>query len=179
MKKIKLSPRDRALLYRALIMIAALWLLLLVQTSFLPHFPFFGSVPDLAFVLVVVTARETDEKFSGTVGLFAGVLSFMMGDVGAAVWILFYAALGFFSSVCFRRLMGRKYLSYLIFTACAAFCKYLYGVILCVLLSTDVQFFRVLYERLFPEFLITVFAAAVLYVPFRAFVKRVARGEGI
>ncbi len=179
MKKIKLSPRDRALLYRALLMAAALWILLLLQTSFLPHFPFFGAVPDLVFALILVNSHENGEKFGGTVGLIGGVLSFMMGDTGGALWILFYAALGFFSSIFFRRLFGKKYLSYFVFVVAAALFRLLYGLLLCILFSAEVQFFHVLFKTLLPEMIITVAAAAVLYVPFRAFVKRTARGEDV
>ncbi len=179
MKRIQLSPRDRARLYRALLMVAAMWILLLIQTSFLPHFPFFGAVPDLVFALIVVNSHENDEKFGGTVGLAGGILTFMMGDVGAALWILFYAALGFFASVFFRRLLGKKYLSYLIFAAAAALVRLLYALLLCMILSADLQFFHVLFKSLLPEWAITVAAAAILYVPFRAFVKRTARGEDV
>ena len=56
MKRITLSAKDRALLYRALMLAAAVWVLGLLQTSFLPHFAIFGVVPDLILVLVVVTA---------------------------------------------------------------------------------------------------------------------------
>ncbi len=179
MKKIKLSPRDRALLYRALLMAAAMWILLLFQTSFLPHFAFFGAVPDLVFALVVVNSHENDEKFGGTVGLIGGVLAFMMGDAGAALWILFYAALGFLSSVFFRRLLGKKYLSYFIFVAAAALVRLLYALLLCGILSADLQFFHVLFRSLLPEYIITVAVAAGLFIPLRAFVKRTARGEGV
>lgn len=177
MKRITLSAKDRALLYRALMLAAAVWVLGLLQTSFLPHFAIFGVVPDLVLVLVVVTARETDETFGGTVGLIAGILAFMLGDVGAALWILFYAALGFLTGVLSKYLLGKNYPSYLVFSAVACLVKLMYGLVLCALLSTDAQLGRALLGSLLPEAVITFLAAALLYTPLRGFVRRTKRKE--
>lgn len=177
MKRITLSAKNRALLYRALMLGAAVWVLSLLQTSFFPHFAIFGAVPDLVLVLVLVTARETDEKFGGTVGLLAGILTFMLGDVGVALWILFYAALGLLAGLLAKYILGRNYPSYLVFAAVASLVKLAYGLGLCALLSADVQLGRAFIESLFPEALLTFFAAALLYVPLRGFVRRTKRKE--
>ena len=177
MKRIVLSSKDRALLYRALMLGAAVWALGLLQTSFLPHFAVFGAVPDLVLALVLVTARETDEKFGGTVGLIAGVLVFMLGDVGAALWIFFYAALGFFAGVLAKYILGKNYPSYLVFAAAACLVKLGYGLALCVILSADVQPGRAFIESLLPEAVLTFVAAALLYKPLGVFVRRTKRKE--
>lgn len=177
MKRITLSAKDRALLYRALMLAAAVWVLGLLQTSFLPHFAIFGVVPDLILVLVVVTARETDEKFGGTVGLIAGVFSFMLGDVGVALWILFYAAIGLLTGVLAKRVLGKNYPSYLVFSAAACVLKLAYSFLLCVLLSADAQPFRALLESFLPEAALTFVCAAILFVPLRGFVRRTRRKE--
>lgn len=179
MKPIRLEAKDRALLFRALMLGAAVWALGLLQTSFLPHFAFFGAVPDLILVLVVIAARETDEKFGGTVGLIAGILSFMLGDVGAALWIFFYAATGFLAGALSRLILGKNYPSYLVFAVAASLFKLVYGFGLCLLLSTDAQPLRALWQSLLPEFAVTVFAAAILYAPLRAFVRRTKRKEAV
>lgn len=177
MKRITLSAKDRALLYRALMLAAAVWVLGLLQTSFLPHFALFGAVPDLILALVLVTARETDEKFGGTVGLLAGSLAFILGDVGAALWILFYAALGFLAGVLSKYVLGKNYPSYLVFASAACLLKMTYSLLLCALLSADAQPLRALLESFLPEAILTFVAAALLYVPLRAFVRRTKRKE--
>lgn len=179
MKRITLSAKDRALLYRALMLAAAVWVLGLLQTSFLPHFSFFGTVPDLVLALVVVTARETDEKFGGTVGLIGGILIFMLGDVGVALWILFYAAIGFLAGAFAKLVLGKNYPSYLVFAATACLLKLIYSFLLCLLLSADAQPFRALWQSFLPEAIITFVCAALLYVPLGAFVRRTRRKEAV
>ncbi len=177
MRLIRLDAAARGFLYRALWLALALWILLLVQTSFLPHIPFFGAVPDLVLVLLVVTARETDERFGGVVGLVGGILTFMMGDVGVAFCILFYTAIGFATGLLARRLLGKNYPSYLIFAASAALCKFLFGLFMCLVFSANAKLGEAILHSLLPEFAITVIAAAILYKPLRAFVRRTERRD--
>jgi rod shape-determining protein MreD len=91
---------------KVIITLSLIYLLIMLQTSFLPHFSFWGITPNYVLILVVfITLFER----SGKLGIWAALAGGLLNDIFySSMFFGFYSAI-FFSIWLFIHLFLRKY----------------------------------------------------------------------
>ncbi|MBE6718869.1 MAG: rod shape-determining protein MreD [Ruminococcaceae bacterium] len=74
-------------------------LLSVLQTTLIPRFPIYDSVPDIMLGAVCCIGIYRKEKCAAVFGLIAGLCSDALGSVGLSLLPLFYTLVGYFSGL--------------------------------------------------------------------------------
>lgn len=158
---------------RVLIYAPALFLLALLQTTFLPRFPVLGQVPDLCLLLVLGVAIFDGAESGGAVGIFAGFLTSALGDAGISLLPLLFFIIGYGVGHLAGRALARTFPSYLIFAL--ALCLLRPSLTLASLAlsapTSDFDLSPIFRTTLFPEFLANFIASVPMYPVIRWIVK--------
>ena len=172
MKKLRLNAEKRDILYRALIALAMLFGVALLQTSFLPWVGLFGAIPDLLMIFVVGVSFFNGARVGIPFGIGAGLIGYFLGGGSRAEILLFYSLVGILFGMYFA---GRKYLAWCVHMAAAVLAKAVWSFVICLLLSPVPRPFAALWRSILPELLGTLLLSLALYAPVRAAARLLKR----
>ncbi|MBE6661844.1 MAG: hypothetical protein E7606_01030 [Ruminococcaceae bacterium] len=161
MRRISWNAETRDIVFRSLVALAILFVIALLQTSFLPYVDLFGAIPDLLLIFVVGVSFFNGERVGLPFSMGAGLVGYFLGG-GAALSILFYFLCGVLAS---RGFWGRNYLSWCMYMGAACLLKLLWSFLYCLLASALPRPFAALWQSILPELLGTLLLSAVLYYP--------------
>ena len=160
--------RDFVFLIRKVIIgFAVMFFASLLQTSLLDKIEPFGAIPDLSLVMVAGVGCFCGSFSGGMYGIFAGVVSYALGDVGAAFLPVVYGAIGFLSGLLVERFFKGKFVVWCIYVLCGGLLKAAYSLGCCLLFSGHIQLWQAIGGAILPELLGTFILGAAMYVPVR------------
>lgn len=150
--------------------------IVMLETVVLPRiFP--GALPDLMLSAVIAAAMGEDERIAALFGAFGGFFLDAAGTTGLSLSPLYYMLTGYVFGVLIRFWLRRNFLSYLIFTGCAAFLtRPVVTYILLQFSQPDTPLYRAVSDILLPEAFLTVLFSPLLYLavflPLRGALRR-------
>ncbi|MBQ7172564.1 MAG: hypothetical protein IJR88_00370 [Clostridia bacterium] len=166
------AARSRKKLTASVILLSLLLVLfVLLQTSFFGFYPIFGAVPDLTLVLVLSAGLFLGEKAGGLIGLFGGILVESLGSFGITLLPLLYFLLGFFAGF-YGRVKGETFPGYLIYFGLSLVYRAIITTVYANMTYQSVNFLKLLWYTLLPEALATAVVGLLLFLPLRAFCRR-------
>lgn len=170
------SRISKKLIYFLAVSLAALFLISLVQTSFLPSLGIFGAVPDLVLIFVCGIAFYLGPVDGALFGLVGGILLDGLGDVGLSFLPLFYTALGILCGFLAAGMFANKFIHWMVYSAIFCTAKAFYSIFRIVLDSGEVRFGGAFGASVLPELFGTLLLAVALNVPVK-WVSGLLRGR--
>ena len=164
---------------------ATVWLSLLallsvlLQTSFFGFHPWFGAVPDLTLILVLLISLFFGERVGGILGLCAGILLSALGSFGVSLLPLFYFLVGYAGGYYgYSSGRGEEFFNYLAFLGIALVARGILTAIYASMTYQTVNLLKLLWRAVLPELLATALMGLLLFLPVRALCRRLNRRAG-
>lgn len=174
MKQFHLNAENRKVLYRALLVLAVFFGIVLLETCFLPFLHGWGTA-DLVLCQVLSFSLVGGLVPGGYAGLCGGVMLSFLG--GSPMDILFYTVIGFGFGYFGGGYVHRKFPSYAVCLGVGSVAKVMWAMLCIRLGSSEPSLGAALGATILPDFLMTLLWGVILYVPMGLLPKRLYRGE--